>query len=343
MRRPFIFLFLAAVAAGLASMVVYSSLKQKDEAVRKALAGTTQIVVAAHDIALGAKIDSRALKLARWPSDGLPPAAITDLGSVIGSVARAEFVENEPIVASRLVAGDRTSGVLPLMIPSDMRAMSVAVDEVADMSGFVLPYTKVDVLLSLNNNDKEGGRSKIILQNISVLAVAQTVERKDNPEPERVVTLLVTPEQAERLAVASAQGKLQLALRSYGDNAIVPTAGINVHEVMGGYSEDVPPPPITIQSPPPSVPVRRFYRHSRPVPLQQVEVLRNGVSRQAVIIGSNGMAIGASGPAEPAADGANVPSAWVASLGNDNSDGSYGSGMGSMGGMAGTTLTGGVQ
>ncbi len=156
MRRPIVFLLLAGLAAMLASLVVYSSLKKKDEEVRKALAGTMPIVVAAHDIAVGAKLDAAALKLARWPRNALPPAAITDPSSALGSVARSEFVENEPIVASRLVAGDKTSGVLPLMLPNDMRAMSVPVDEVSDMSGFVLPYTRVDVLLALNGSDKEG-------------------------------------------------------------------------------------------------------------------------------------------------------------------------------------------
>src|SRR5215813_4655007 len=145
MGRPMIFLLLAALAATLASLVVYSALKRKDQEVQKALAGTTPIVVAAHDITIGTKIDAGAVKMMRWPRDSLPPAAMTDVSSAVGSVARAEFVENEPIVASRLVAANQTSGVLPLMLPNDMRAMSVAVDEVSDMAGFVLPYTRVDV------------------------------------------------------------------------------------------------------------------------------------------------------------------------------------------------------
>jgi pilus assembly protein CpaB len=339
MRRPFVFLLLAAITAGLASLVVYSSLRQKDEEVRKALAGTTPIVVAAHEIAV--VLDARAVKLARWPRDALPPAAIIDPGSVIGAVAKAEFVQNEPIVGTRLVSDEGTSGVLPLMIPDDMRAMSVAVDEVADMSGFVLPYTRVDVLLSLNNGDKGGGRSRIILQNIAVLAVAQTLDHKTSPEPERVVTLLVTPEQAERLAVASTQGKLQLALRSYGDNAIIPTSGANVHQMMGDDNQDLPPPPITVQSRP-AVPIRRIYRRPKAPRLQQIEVLRNGVSRQTVTIASDGTAVGMTGPGELPSDSANVPSAWVASLG-DNSGGLGAYGSNGSGLMAGSTVTGGIQ
>jgi pilus assembly protein CpaB len=313
MRRPAVFLFLAVFAAIVASMVVYSSLKKKDEEVRKALAGTVPIVVGAHDIAVGAKIDAAAIKLTRWPRNALPPGAITDSSSVLGSVARSEFVENEPIVASRLVAGDKTSGVLPLMLPNDMRAMSVAVDEVSDMSGFVLPYTRVDVLLSLNASDKEGGRSKIILQNVPVLAVAQTIARKDNPQPERVVTLEVTPEQAEALAVASTEGKLHLALRSYGDNTFVSTSGSDVNKVMG-LSEVSEPIPVQ-HAAPIRVPVRRIFR--RPRPLQRVEVLRNGASRETVIIGRDGRAAAAASSAAPQQH-ASDPSAYVTSLGNDN-------------------------
>jgi pilus assembly protein CpaB len=335
MRRPIVFFLLAGLAAMLASLVVYSTLKKKDEEVRKALAGTVQIVVAAHDIAVGAKIDPSAIKLVRWPRDGLPPAAITDASSVIGSVARSEFVQNEPIVASRLVAGDKTSGVLPLMIPSDMRAMSVAVDEVSDMSGFVLPYTRVDVLLSLSGSDKESGRSKIILENIPVLAVAQTVERKDNPQPERVVTLEVTPEQAEALALATTQGKLHLALRSYGDNSIVSTSGSNVHKVMSAYSTELPQ-PIPQQSATVRMPVRRIYRRPRPLP--RVEVLRNGRSSETVTIGRDGRATGGSmSAAGPSANSGSAPSAYVTSLGEDTGN-AYGSLAGTSG-MAGTDVS----
>jgi pilus assembly protein CpaB len=278
MRRPIVFLVLAAFAAMLASMVVYSSLKKKDEEMRKALAGTTPIVVAAHDIAVGAKIDAGSIKIIRWPRNALPPNAITDSNSVIGSVTRAELVENEPIVASRLVTADKTSGILPLMIPADMRAMSVAVDEVSDMSGFILPYTRVDVLLSLTGNDKEPGRSRIILQNVPVLAVAQTVARKDNPEPERVVTLEVTPEQAEALAVASTQGKLLLALRSYGDNNIVTTSGSDVHKVMGSAgspaAEAIPVAQIPASPAPIRMPIRTIFRRVRRIPPVQVAAQR---------------------------------------------------------------------
>jgi pilus assembly protein CpaB len=334
-NRPLVFLVLAGIAAALASLVVYSSLKKKDLEVQNALATTVPIVVAARDIPIGSKIDSSYVKMVRWPRNALPPGVITDSNAVIGSVAKAEFVEDEPLVTSHLVAADQTSGVLPLMIPSDMRAMSVAVDDVSDMSGFILPFTKVDVLLSLNNSEKEGGKSKIVLQDIPVLAAAQTVQRKDQPQPERVVTLLVSPDQAERLAVASTQGKLQLALRGYGDNAYVPTSGSDVHKVMG---ETPPPIPVT-QAPPPVVHVRirRIVRRWRPPP---IEVLRNGNSREVIPLGSDGRALRVSAAAPGPSAGAGAGSAGLGddngSLGDETAGGGSNSGM--SGGGAGMSL-----
>jgi pilus assembly protein CpaB len=324
MRRPLVFMVLAAFAAGLASLVVYSSLKKKDLEVQSALATTVPIVVAARDIPVGAKIDSSAIKLARWPRNALPAGAITDSGSIMGNVARAEFVANEPIVAGRLVAADKTSGVLPLMIPSDMRAMSVAVDEVSDMAGFILPYTRVDVLLSLNGNDRDGSRSKIVLQNIPVLAVAQTVDHRDSPEPERVVTLLVSPDQAERLAVASSQGKLQLALRGYGDNGYVATSGSDVHKVMGG-SEEVVSEPVPVQQTLPPAPakvrIRRVISGWAHRITGEVEVLRDGKSRDVIPLAADGRAL-ASASSANASSPADTPSAGSPSLGTDDSTGS---------------------
>ncbi len=336
MRRPAIFFLLAGLAALLASIVVYTSLKKKDEEMRRVLSGTTPIVVAAHDIAVGAKIDPGAIKVVRWPRNVLPQGAVTEPGAVIGSLARSEFVENEPIVSSRLVEAGKTSGVLPLMIPADMRAMSVAVDEVSDLSGFVLPYTRVDVLLSLPASDKSPGRSKIILQDVPVLAVAQTVERKDNPQPERVVTLEVTPEQAEALAVATTQGKLHLALRSYGDNAVVQTSGSDVHKVMAAYNPAAAEPiPLPQVKPHVRVPIRRVFR--RPPPIPPVQVLRNGLSSELVPIGRNGVALRTGAAAQSAAP--NQPSPYVSSFGDDNAIG-YGvsDGLSAGAGMAAPTV-----
>ena len=116
--------------------------------------------------------------------------------------------------------GEKTSGVMPLLIPPGMRAMSMPVDEVADIAGFVEPHTRVDILVAVDRHRaRPSDRSRAsCLQNIEVLAVAQEIQHvKDEPEVVKVVTLLVTPTDAEKLNLASHEGMLRLAMRNYSD------------------------------------------------------------------------------------------------------------------------------
>ena len=139
MRRPIIFVLLAGVAALVAALVVYSALKKREAEVQQAMVKNVEIVVANHDLSIGTKLDAGSVKLVRWSREAVPPGAYTDPGSVMNQYTKTSFVQNEPIVADRLFAGDKNAGVLPLLIPSGMRAMSVPVDEVSDIAGFVLP------------------------------------------------------------------------------------------------------------------------------------------------------------------------------------------------------------
>src|ERR1700733_12824671 len=250
MRRPAIFVVLAGIAAMVAAMVVYSALKRREAQVQQAMAQSVDIVVAAHDLTLGTRLDAGALKSVRWSRDSLPPGAIMDPGSVIGQFTKSSFIQNEPIVADRLFTGDKNAGILPLLIPTGMRAMSVPVDEVSDIAGFVLPHTHVDVLVSLSQADRS--ISRIVLQDVEVLAIAQDIERfNDQPQPVRVVTVLVTPEQAERLTLASREGTLRLAMRNYNDKQIVSTDGVDLTQMMG--TGPAPLPPAMLNESPPVV------------------------------------------------------------------------------------------
>ena len=149
MRRPIIFVLLAGFAALVAALVVYSALKKREHDADLARAQTVYIVVAAHDLTIGSKLDQTSTKMARWSKDSQPPGAFTDAGSVTGQYTKTGFVENEPIVADRLFSGIKNAGVLPLLIPNGWRAMSVPVDEVSDISGFVLPHTHVDIVVTV--------------------------------------------------------------------------------------------------------------------------------------------------------------------------------------------------
>ena len=273
MRRPGIFVLFAVVAAMVAAMVVYTALKRREAEVQQAMAQSVNIVVAAKDLSIGTALDAGSLKTVRWSRDSLPPGAIMNPSSVIGEYTKSGFVENEPIVADRLFNGTKDAGILPLLIPAGMRAMSVPVDEVSDIAGFVLPHTHVDVLVSLSQGDKTV--SRIVLQDVEVLAIAQEIEKvNDQPEPVRVVTVLVTPQQAERLTLASREGTLRLAMRNYNDKQIVSTDGVDLTQMMG----DNPPPlaPMPVDQQPVFVAPK-----PRPQPVE-VEILRDGRTSESV-------------------------------------------------------------
>jgi pilus assembly protein CpaB len=281
MRRPMVFVLLAGLAAMLASVMVYSALKRREAEVQNAMAHNVQVVVAAYDLPLGTKIEPGEVKTARWSADSLPDGSYTDPHQVIGSYVKNSFVANEPVVQSKLFTGDKTAGVMPLLIPFGMRAVSVPVDEVSDVAGFVLPHTRVDVLVATQGEGGSNGEkafSKVILQNVEVLAVAQEVEqKKDEPEIVKVVTLLVTPQEAERLALASRSGTLRLAMRNYNDNKIVLTSGSDVSQMLRAYSLAPDVPVMAVQPAPHHMAVAPH----RPKPIE-VEILRNGKSSESV-------------------------------------------------------------
>ena len=289
MRRPLIFVALAGLAAMLASVVVYSALKKREAEVQRAMAKTVYIVVAATDMPLGSKIDPGQLKLARWSADAIPEGAFTNPGQVAGAFVKNQFVTNEPIVATKLFLGQKTAGIMPLLIPPGMRAVAVQVDEVSDIAGFILPHARVDILVAVANQGGGGqgdkAFSKIVLQNVEVLAVAQEVEnKKDEPELVKVVTVLVTPQDAERLALATREGVLHLAMRNYADSKIVLTSGTDVNELLHQYSPSVAP----------VMPVQHAEAQPvyRPQPKFQVQIYRDGKSSESVSFVKEAMAEG---------------------------------------------------
>jgi pilus assembly protein CpaB len=301
MRRPTVFLLLAAVVGILAAIIVYSALRGKQAQIEAALRNSVEIVVAARDLSLGTKLDLSAVKSTRWPKDSVPEDAVKDPRACIGTIAKASIPKNDPIVRSKLFSGDKASGILPLMIPVGMRAVSVQVDEVADISGFVAPGSRVDVLVALSEGNTS--RSKIVLENVEVLAAAQTIEqRNDKPEVVKVVTMLVTPEESEHLALATKEGTLRLAMRGYNDKKVVLTGGSDVGKVLRAYSFAAPVPTMVKQHVVASAPIRRILK---------VEVIRSGgsgVSGETLEFAKGGQkkapgALEFASPSPPASDG----------------------------------------
>ena len=275
MRRPIIFVLLAGFAALVAAMVVYSALKKREAEVQQAKLQSVDIMVAAHALGIGTKLDATSVKTARWSRDSLPPGAFTDAAGILNKYTKTSFVENEPIVGDRLFGGEKNAGVLPLLIPPGMRAISVPVDEVSDIAGFVLPHAHVDVIVSAAAAGGGAPLTKIVLQDVEVLAIAQDIEQVgDKAQPVHVVTMLVTPDQAERLTLASTAGGLRLALRNYDDKAVVTTSGITTAQLLGAQPAAAP---MAVQEHVAYAPRPR----ARPKPVA-VEVLRNGTSSESV-------------------------------------------------------------
>ncbi len=320
MRRPIAFGLLATLAATLAAIVVYSALQRREVALQKAVASSVEIVVAARDLPIGSKIEAGAIKLARWSRDSLPPGALTDPANVIGGVVKERFGENEPVVTDKLFSGQKSGGLLPLLIPAGMRAMSVAVDEVSDVAGFILPGSKVDVLVSvMQTQGNQKPFSKLVLQDVSVLAVAQQLDNgKDEPQLVKVVTVLVTPNDAERLGMAANEGVLRLALRNFADDKIVLTAGSDTDSIMKSYGAG--PIPVARSQ----TPLARG-RAAR-IPEAEVEIMRDGKRREVVSFLKGARVVPSEAEQGPAPDG-NPPPAESSGF----SDGSDRSGESSRG------------
>lgn len=279
MRRPFVYVALAGVSALIAAVVVYSALKKREAEVQQAMVKSVEIVVASRDLPLGSKIDPGSIRLTRWARDSVPPGAFSDPQAVINAFVKDSFITNEPIVSDKLFTGAKTAGVMPLLIPPGMRAMSVPVDEVSDIAGFVLPHTKVDVLVAVSGaGPTEKPFSKIVLQNVEVLAVAQEIEHThDQPQVVKVVTLIVTPQEAERLALASREGTLHLAMRSYNDQKIVLTSGVSIPEMLRSYDSDTQPVPVVaVQH---GHVVHQFVPRQRAI---QVQIMRDGKNAESI-------------------------------------------------------------
>ena len=200
-------------------------------------APVAKIVVAAVDLPMATRLKAEHLKTVEWPLSALPPGAIRDPKEVIDRVLTSHVVTGEPIRPAQLAAKDAGNG-LAALIPAHMRAMAVRVDDVVGVAGFIHPDDRVDVIVILRPQKPADAEptSKVILQNVKVLAVGKEIEIADQARrqasPATVATLLVNPQQAEKLALAANEGRLVLTLRSWTDTAAVPTVGSNASSLL---------------------------------------------------------------------------------------------------------------
>jgi pilus assembly protein CpaB len=227
-----------AVFFGLiAAYGIYNFLSQQQKETDSLRASNQDIVVAAQDIPPGTTLNDEALKkglikTTPWPKSSIPAGAFSSPQQVLGKVNRVKIVANEPILESRL-AGEGAG--LTVRLEAGKRALALRVDEIVGVSGFIVPDDRVDVILTTTPLGAGDGAkiSKIVLQNKRVLSVAQSTEQKDGkPQLARSITLEVTPEEAEKLSLASQEGPIVLALRGLGDDAQLTTIGSNKRDLL---------------------------------------------------------------------------------------------------------------
>lgn len=233
--RAVVMLVLSLAIGAIAAALAAAWVQQKGDA------ATDQVVVAAADIELGGRLDAPALRTIAWPSGNVPEGSFRSADALAGRIARAGIQRGEAILEARL-APVGTKGGLSAVIAEGKRAMTVRVNDVVGVAGFALPGNHVDVVVSTHQDGRgESGQiSKIVLEHILVLAVAQEANRDETkPKVVSAVTLEVTPAQAETLDLARSVGSLSLVLRNQVDSKPSATGGITKQQLLVGRPQVV--------------------------------------------------------------------------------------------------------
>jgi len=265
-------LAVALASGGVAALLAMRYLRQQAVPV---LAPTKKgdLIIAARPLLMGTVLADADVKTIEWTGAALPVGYATSKADVIGRGVMSPLAENEPILDGKL-APRGAGGGLPVIIDTGKRALTMRVNDVSGVAGFVTPNTRVDVLLTIDDKVNTGGETatRIIMQDVRALAAGQSIQPDKDGKPVSVgvVTFLVTPEQAETLALASQQGSLQLALRNMMDTSRVKTFGTRVSALRGGPSgkpvvrrpivRRTGPAPAEVAAPQPSQTVIEVYR-----------------------------------------------------------------------------------
>lgn len=240
---------------GLTSLATQSTAKNK--------ANFRPVVVTATDLTFGVKLDRAMVRLAQYPKDAVPEGAYSNIDSVVGQTTKVFMSAREPVTAIKMSS---RGGGLSMLVKPTMRAASLEVNQVSGVSGFVLPGDRVDVLVTVDPRDMhEDAVTRTVLQNTEVLAAGQKTEQQDNkPITVQAVTLLVSPDGAETLALALHEGKIHLVLRNPEDQSEVDVASLSTRQMLGrqqvAASKPAGPRRTTVQ--PASQPVAVVHRTS---------------------------------------------------------------------------------
>lgn len=235
-RKKILISLTLAIFSGL--LAGFSAIRYLEERPTPLVAGEPEggdysVALASRDLDVGEIVQEEDVQLVSWPSGTVPEGYAMTASDVVGRGVITPVRLNEPLLESKL-AELGSGGGLPITIPAGMRAVSVRVDDVIGVAGFVLPSTRVDVIVTLTLPNSDDTRGQVILQNVQAVAAGQEIQRDEDGTPMTVtvITLLVTPDDAERLVLAASQGRIQMALRNTLDVDSTDTSGARVSALL---------------------------------------------------------------------------------------------------------------
>jgi pilus assembly protein CpaB len=240
--RPWFMLLLALTSGVVAALLALRYLRERTTPLMASEPRKATIVLSARNLPVGALLTERDLKVVSWPGDAVPSGYIRSVKDAVGRGVITPVAENEPLLDAKVSTKDAGGG-LSIIIRDGMRAVSVRVDEIIGVAGFVIPGTRVDVMLTLDKGpNRPQAITKTLLQNVQTLAAGQSVTRDKEGKPQTVtvITLLVTPDDAELLALAAKEGRLQLALRNTLDTLTVATTGARADRLSPSTASSTP-------------------------------------------------------------------------------------------------------
>jgi len=233
-KRYSLVFYAAILVALLSTFGVYRVL-----AITKANArvATAPVVIAQKDLTEGASIDRMAVVVAQWPVGTIPAGAFTSIDSVAGRVTRVAVFKGEALVPGRL-APDGTGPGLEVKITPGKRAFAFRINDVSGIAGLIQPNSRVDILVVINSGAEKGNVAKLFMENMRVLAIGAVAQRTEDGRQinAAVCTVEVTPEEGEKLAIATTQGQIQLLLRGYGDPDSAKTTGATTAQIVNGLN-----------------------------------------------------------------------------------------------------------
>jgi pilus assembly protein CpaB len=273
--RIFIVLALAVTVGGVFAFATYRYVQKLPAQTAAAKLQTRPVVIAVANLDLGATLRPEDLRVIDWPAESVPAGAFEHVEDVVGRGIIQPVVQNEAILPNKLASKEAGAGLPPVIRPG-YRALSVRVNDVVGVAGYVLPGTHVDVVATVNPTSQPTDvTSKVVLTNVEVLAAGTRIERdteQNKPIAVSVVTLLVNPVEAERLTLASTEGKIQLALRNPLDVAAPSTPGIRPAALLGYVAPSRP-----------GARVAAAASIAAPTPAPTVEIIRGDKRTQEIV------------------------------------------------------------